>query len=171
MLEIAQHNSCSRLTLSFYNTSTFNISITNHTTWLYTKKNDNCGKTPTRWIELCPSISFFFIFLSRTKREKKFYSHYITHHTDKKHAHTELAKFHTMHYSLFLRLPLFFSLLHNYDNKPLQPIMHNTIGYPSKHNPAIKVQFYPLKLTQNMPTNKTILTTWSFHLSLASFFL
>ena len=133
------------------------------------RKNRQLWETLTRWISLC-SISF--IWLSRTKKKwKEFYSHYITHHTVKT-THTKLTKFHTMHYSLSLLFTLLISLLScNYNNKPLQPIMHNTIGYPSKYNLAIKVQLYPLKLTKNMPTNKTILTTSGFHLSLAKFYL
>ena len=132
------------------------------------KKNRQLWETPTRWIGLC-SISF--ILLSRTrKKEKKFYSHYITHHTVKT-AHTKLAKFHTMHYSLSLLFALLISLLFNCNNKPLQLIMHNTIGYPSKYNPMIKVQLYPLKLTKICQQIKPYLQLWVSILVWQKFYL
>ena len=128
--------------------------------WIYKKKIDNCGKTPTRWIGLCPAV-FSFILLSRMKRKKKFYSHY-----------AELAKFHTMHYSHFLLLLVLFSFAHNYNNKPLQPIMHNAIGYPSKYNPAIKIQILPLKLPKEICQQiKPYLQLWVSILVRHKFFL
>ena len=57
----------------------------------------------------------------------------IMHHTTPAKSTYDTIKTSTLHYSLsplFLFL-IFFSFAHNYNNKLLQQIMHDTIHYPS----------------------------------------
>ena len=66
--EIAQHNSHSRLPLSFYNTSTSNISITNHTRWVYAEqKLTTVGKT----YQVAQDPLFYFSHLAVYNKKRK----------------------------------------------------------------------------------------------------
>ena len=135
--EIAQHNSCSRLPLSFYNTSTSDISITNHTTWVYVEQKSTTVRKSYQVVQ-DPLFYFSHLAVYNKKRKEILFPLYNTSHWW--NWHTKLAKFHTMHYSLFLLLIILeFSFLHDYNNKPLQPIMHNTISHPYNYSLVIKV--------------------------------
>ena len=83
---------------------------------------------------------------------------------------SNLTKTHGLLSSLLIFLCLS-SLSHDYNNKTLQPIMHNTVNYP----PNVISKWMTILLTSQMPYNpleyKTILTALSFHLSLTKFYL
>ena len=91
-------------------------------------------------------LPLFPLSTTKKERETKFYYHYVTYTTvninmqNQQKFHNTLLTFSSPHHH-----PHDFPFLHDYNNKSLQLIMHNSMNHLSKYHLEIKVSFYLLK--------------------------
>ena len=129
-LIIGQHDSCSRLPLSPYNTSTLTLqSQTNNKKKLLNNlpAESPPSSSPPPSVFPPPSSAIYY-----KRRENKIYYHCVTYATININMQNQQNS--TTHYSLpslLITISLFFSFVHNYNNKLLQQIMHDIMSYLS----------------------------------------